>query len=221
MRKLSFFIIWVILIAVAVFTLFRVTSLSFALSYPVRITNFIERGLGLIVFNLLFVQIVLGFFMGTLTRKLGQWVLKFHVINGILAYLLAFFHAFSYVLINYFSGHGMDIYVAFINVCLICKEPVNYYLTIGRVAFWILTVGVFAAVFRKHNLWFSKNWRNLHTVNYVVFVLAAAHGFLLGTDFRTMPFFALAIVEIFCVLIILFFDKIPQFYKFFRNWVKN
>lgn len=221
MKKIIFFFIWLSLILVSVFTLFRAFDLSFVLAYPSRITNFVERGLGLVVFNLLFVQIVLGVFMDKLINKLGNWVSKFHAFNGILVYLLALFHTFSYVLINYFSGHGMDPYVAFINVCLICKYPVNYYLTIGRVSFWILTGGVFVAIFRRYSSWFNKNWRNLHIVNYIVFILVVAHGFLLGTDFKTIPFFAVAVIETILVLLILILNKIPKFYKSFKEWMRR
>ena len=221
MKKIYFFTIWIILIVIPVFTLFRVFDPSFVLAYPSRIANFAERGVGLIVFNLLFAQIILGAFIEKLTKKFGQWVFKFHAFNGLLVYSLAFLHAFSYVLIGYFSGHGMDPYVAFINVCLICKTPNDYFLTLGRISFWILTIGVFAAIFRKYNSWFSKNWKSLHIVNYVVFIFVAAHGFLLGSDFKSMPFFAIAAAETLCILIVLAFNKLPQFYKSFRNWVRS
>lgn len=221
MKKILFIVTLIILVSVPIFTIFKAFDPSFVLEYPTRITNFIERGLGLIVFNLLFVQIILGAFVEKFAKKLGQWVFKFHTFNGIFVYLLVFLHAFSYVMINYFSGHGMDPYVAFINVCLICKEPANYYLTIGRISFWILTIGVFAAIFRKYNSWFSRNWRNLHIVNYIVFIFVAIHGFLLGTDFKIMPFFALAIIETICVLLILVFVKIPQLQKSINNWLRS
>jgi predicted ferric reductase len=221
MKKLIFFSIWTVLIIISVVTLFRVTPLSFALSNSTRLTSFMERGLGLIAFNLLFVQIILGAFMEKFSKKFGNWIFNFHAAEGILVYLFVFIHVFTYVLLNYFSGHGLDPYVAFINICLLCKTPYDYYLTAGRISFWILSVGVLAAILRKFSPWFINHWRKFHVVNYFVFILMAVHGFMMGSDFRTMPFFALAITETTTVFVVLAFNKIPQFYKFFRGWISS
>lgn len=197
------------------------TPLSLAFRTPAIFANFVQRELGLLVFILLFVQVVLGVFMIKISEKLGGWVFNFHVFEGILAYLLAFLHPIFFLLSNYFSGGRFDPYVAFINVCLICRTPTDYYQTIGRISFWLLSIAFFAALFRKTIPWLKTNWRKFHVLNYLVFLLVGAHGFLIGTDFRSRPFFTFAILAYLIVLSMVTFIELPRLYKNFRNWVRN
>ena len=221
MKKIIFFTIWFTLLLIAFLTLIGVTPLSFALGSSARLTNFIQRGLGLFAFSMLFVQIILGAFMKKISAKLGGWVFNFHVFEGILAYVLVFLHPIFFLLSNYFSGGKFDPYVAFINVCLICKTPTDYYQTIGRISFWLLSISVFAAFFRKTIPWLKSNWRKFHVLNYLVFLLVGAHGFLIGTDFRSQPFFTFAILAYLTVFGMVIFIELPRLYKNFRNWVRS
>ena len=221
LKKIIFFTIWFALFPIAFLTLTGVTPLSFALSSSARLANFIQRGLGLFAFSMLFVQIILGAFMSKISEKLGNWVFNFHVFEGTLAYILVFLHPIFFLLSNYFSGAKFDPYVAFVNICLICKTPTDYYYTIGRVSFWLLTVTVFAALFRKTTPWLKANWRKFHVLNYLVFLLVGAHGFLLGSDFRSQPFFTFAILAYVTILGIVIFIELPRLFKNFRNWTKS
>jgi predicted ferric reductase len=221
MRKTVFFTLWLALLLMAFLTLIRVTPLSFALGGSVKLTNFIYRGLGLIIFSLLFVQIILGAFMGKLTKKLGEWVFSFHVFEGALAYTLVLLHPIFFLLSTYFAGGKFDPYVAFVNVCLLCNSPAGYYQTLGIISFWLLSVAVFAALFRKSTPWLKANWRKFHVINYVTFLVVGAHGFLLGLDFRVQPFFTFAVLAYAIVLGIVVFIELPRLFKNFRNWVNS
>jgi predicted ferric reductase len=221
MKKFIFFTIWVVLLILVPITVFKTTPLVMVTKYPVTISNFLQRSLGLTLFILLFVQIIIGAFMSKLTNKLGGWLFNFHVFEGKLIYFLAFLHPVFFVLFNYYVGAKLDPYAAFINVCVLCKYPIDYYYTLGRISFWLLTVAVFAAVFRNSTVWLKKNWRNLHVINYVVFLLVGAHGFLLGTDFRIMPFYGFAVLAYMVIAGIVIFIGIPRLYRNFRVWVQE
>ncbi len=221
MGKLFFLASWFVVVSLSFLTLVNITPLSLAFSTPAISVNFIQRGLGLLVFSLLFIQIILGAFMNKISEKLGEWVFNFHVFEGILVYLLAFLHPIFFLLSNYFSGGRLDPYAAFINVCLICKTSTDYYQTIGRISFWLLSAAFFAALFRKTIPWLKTNWRKFHVLNYLVFLFVGAHGFLIGTDFGSQPFFAFAILAYLTVSGMVIFVELPRLYKNFRNWVRS
>jgi hypothetical protein len=221
MRKLAFFTILVILLFLVPITVIHVTPLALALKSPAYLTNFIQRIIGLTAFTLLFVQLILGAFMDKLTKRLGGWIFKFHVFEGGLVYTLALAHALFLILLNHYVGIGWDPYRVFINACLLCQTPLEYYYTLGMLSFWLLTVAVFAGLFRKANPWLKANWRKLHVINYAVFLIVGAHGFLIGQDFRAQPFYSFAILAYAIVAGVVVFIEIPKLYKNFGNWIRS
>lgn len=220
MKKMIFFSIWCVILSLSFITIINASPVPF-LTGTLKIINSIQRESGLLVFILLFIQIIIGAFMNKFVKRFGDWIIKFHSVEGVLVYLLAFLHPISMLLFSYLAGGKFDPYVAFINICFICKGPSDYYLTIGRVSFWILTVGVFAAIFKNANSWLKENWRCLHLVNYMVFLAVAAHGFLTGSDFKSEPFFIFAVLSIIIVLGIIIFIELPKWYKDFKNWARS
>lgn len=53
----------------------------------------------------------------------------------------------------------------------------------GRVAWYLLGIGSLAAALRKP---IGKNWRLLHTLNYIAFWLATVHGVLIGANVQDL-----------------------------------
>lgn len=221
MKKIIFLSIWVFVLLVAFFVTVKTTPIPFVLSTQVRLFSFVQRNLGLIALNFIFLQILIGAFIKPLSKMFGVWIYKFHIIEGIIAYILVFLHPIFYLLSLKFSGHGFDPYIAFINACLLCKTPYDYFLTIGRISFWLLTIGVFAAIFRKTSNWLTKHWKNLHLVNYLVFLAVAIHGFFIGSDFRSIILILLTIAETLIVLGILVFIQFPKWLKDFKAWINS
>lgn len=221
MRKVIFFIIWAGLLVLVPITILRTTPMALALKYPANLTNFIQRFFGLCAFTLLFVQLFLGAFMSVWTKKIGAWIFKFHLFEGGLVYALVLAHPLFLILFNHFAGIGWDPYRVFINVCLLCETPLLYYYTLGIISFWILTVTVFAGIFGQDTPWLRKNWRKLHVLNYVAFLIVGLHGFLIGTDFRVQPFYSFAVVAYVLVVGVVIFVEIPRLYKNYRNWLKS
>jgi len=203
------------------FTVLQKTPWELAVKNPANLTNFIQRCIGLAAFILLFVQLVLGVFMAKLTKIFGSWIFKFHVAEGIAAYTLVFLHPLIFMLFNYYTGLGWDPYAVFVNICLLCKTPLDYYYTLGRISFWLVTLAVGAAYFRNKNSWFEANWRKFHVLNYIAFLVIGAHGFLIGTDFVRQPFFTFAAVAYATFLCIVIFIEASRFYKNFNFWLKG
>ena len=156
-----------------------------------------------------------------MTKWLGEWVFNFHIWDGIIAYILIFLHPLLLVFFNHFAGVGWDPYAVFINACLLCKTPMEYYYTLGMIAFWLLTLTVFMGIYRNYNLWFKRNWRKFHVFNYVVFLVVGLHGFLIGTDFKVQPFYSFAILASLTVTGIIIFVEIPRLYRNYISWLHS
>ena len=159
--------------------------------------------------------------MNKLTKIFGGWVLNVSVIEGTITYCLAFLHPVFFLIQNRFNGRGWDPYVVFINACLFCNTPTNLYYTLGMISFWLLTIVFFVGVFKHYNLWFKKNWRKFTILNYVVFLVAGAHAFLIGTDFKVKPFYYFAVIAYAIIVGIVVFVEIPRLYRNFRNWLTS
>lgn len=138
-------------------------------------------------FSLIFSQVILGTFMGRLAQKLGGWIYKFHIAEGIFTYLFILGHPLLFVLLNYKLKGAVDPFYVYTDICLICKPLIEYYYTFGRVAFWFLTIGVAAGYFRTHP-WLRVHWLKFHILNYLAFYLIALHAYFAGSDVQTTPF---------------------------------
>jgi hypothetical protein len=190
------------------------------LKYPASISNLIQRILGLTIFILMFWQIMLGAYMEKWTEKLGGWVLNFHIREGIIIYSLVILHPLVFVLFRHFSGQGTDPVFVYLGFCVFCQTQLDLYYTLGRTAFWLLTIGVLAGLFRASTPFMRVNWKKFHVVNYAVFLIVGIHGLSLGTDFRSMPFFAFAILAYLLVLFTII-RKIPNVFSTFKNWLNG
>jgi predicted ferric reductase len=167
----------------------------------------------------MFWQIILGAYMQKWTEKFGGWVLRFHINEGVAIYLLVLLHPFFFMLYRYFAGAGLDPFYIFTQVCVLCVYRVELYYSLGRVSFWLINITVFAGLFRLANPYMRANWKKFHVLNYLVFLLVGIHGFLIGTDFMVMPFFAFAIAA-YLIVIYTIIRKLPGLYSFLKNWLK-
>lgn len=218
-NKIIFFIVFLALLALAPITVLLVTPVTIVT--PFIIARLILRILGLSAFILLFVQIILGFYMEKIINKLGPWIFNFHVAEGIATYIIILLHPVIYGISNYLLGHSIDPIGVFLGFCILCKPKIELYYTFGRVAFWLLTIAVLAARIRESTPWLRKNWRSLHILNYLVFLLVAIHGFLVGTDYTAIPFFIFAVPATVFTLYIVIFKKLPELYKNYMRWIRS
>ena len=67
----------------------------------------------------------------------------------------------------------------------------------GRLALILIYIAVLGALLRKK---IKKNWRIIHTLNYIALFFAYIHGVLIGSDFQNI-----GILIIFTIMIILSF----------------
>lgn len=217
MKKVTLVLIWLVIASLGFVTLLSNIDLNIFLKNTVKITSSIQRFSGLTAYSLLFIQILLGGFMNFWRSKIGSFALKFHVFNGVLAYVFVLLHVFSMVALRYFGGQGIDPYYVFVDVCVMCPKG-DWGVNLGRIGFWFLTIAVSAGLFRAFNLFMRKNWRELHILNYVVFLVIGIHSLMVGEDIGYLPyslFHGPALVIVICLVIY----KTYQFVKN-SNWKK-
>lgn len=144
-----------------------------------EIVNLVQRITGIAAFSLITLQIFLSS-----NRKF----VKFHMLNGILAYTFIFMHPVLMVVYKYLYSSKLDPFYVFTDVCVLCDGVYEYYINFGRLAFYLLTTAVIAAKFRKISEWLNNNWRKLHILNYVAFYFVSIHAYNIGSDSTTKLF---------------------------------
>jgi len=219
-NKIIFWGILIALLSIVPLTLLDSVNLSTAFKLPLGIMNILQRFLGLTAFVLMFWQLMLGAYMERWINKFGGWVFNFHVLNGIVIYSLTFLHPLAFLFFRHFLGIGTDPIYIFLGFCLYCRTKLDFYYTLGRISFLLLTIGVIAGAFRKATPFMRFNWRKFHVLNYVVFLLAGVHGYLLGTDFMTQPFFFFSIIA-YLLVIYTIVRKLPTLFSTYKKWINN
>lgn len=140
----------------------------------IQTINLIQRFTGIAAFVLITLQI----FLST-NRKLT----RFHMINGILAYLFIFIHPILMILYRYSYMGSFDPFYVYTDVCVLCDGSYEYFVNYGRIAFYILTLTVVTAKFKNYlSDWFKNNWRKLHILNYAAFYFVSVHAINIGSD---------------------------------------
>jgi sulfoxide reductase heme-binding subunit YedZ len=148
------------------------------------------RTLALLGYLSVFTAALSSIYMRELLRWFGQSFVKTH-------------HAVTVTGLVLLALHPLAVAWSFgtLNVFVPLLSSVRTFLTWGgRVAWYLIAIASLVALFRTR---LRKQWRYLHWLNYLAFLLASAHAFLLGGDFqvpamKVIPVvLALALVAIF------------------------
>ena len=208
-----FVLAWTLSVLFSVYTVFS-TSTSFSVLIADRdlLINFFQRMAGLLAFNFLFFQVLIGSRMKYMRSNVGEWVFKFHHLEGTLAFILVITHPTLFVIFNYSLSHKLDPFYVFTDFCALCSKPVDYFYTLGRISFWLIVFAVFAAKFRSNSL-IRKHWRKVHSLNYIAFFLVAIHAYFVGRDVQVKPFIYLFYFYVSVAAILV----ITKIYFFFRE----
>ena len=116
-NKIIFWVIWSVLVFLGFYTISKTPIVS--------TLNLLQRASGVLIFTLLFIQIVLG-----------------KSIHPII-YLLAVIHPLFQLIFNYKLFHILDPFYIYTQVCFLCKNKTELFYTFGRLAFWFLTLAIF------------------------------------------------------------------------------
>lgn len=179
-----YWFLWFLIVISAPITVINNSSREVVFSNPIVLTNFFQRILGLLAFNLFFIQIILGSQINRWVRFIGAKAYRIHIIQGILAYGIMFMHPlFENIIVYQISENIID---SLLIVIPSVATQRGILLIFGRVAFLLASISVAASYFRT-KIFFRRNWRLFHIFNYPVFYLIFLH-MRLGTDTKSAPF---------------------------------
>lgn len=214
MKKILFWLIWILIFLSGPITVIKTASIL-PLSDTGLIFRFFQRITGLVAFSLIFIQIILGALMSRLTEKLGGWVFKLHLIQGPFIYLLILSHPLLFVVINFKIRGVFDPFYVFSDLCVLCRSNLEFYYSLGRLSFWLITIAVIAAKLRTKP-WWQDNWRKFHILNYLAFYLISVHAWQVGSDTKLVPFvwvYWLALVTVTLSVIYKLLPKVSSSFK--------
>ena len=192
-KRIVLLSIWLLILSSGPITVLFNTPISTALNDDILFVNFLQRIFGLLAFTMLGSQIILGSNMKWWIRMVGAKAYRYHITEGIVAYLFILLHPLMQVIL-YFKAEG-----PYFGLLAFIFEK-NVFINLGKLAFILLTISIIAAYFRTKPF-FRKNWNKLHLLNYFSFFIIAFHSWAIGTDVKTYPFVTIYTLMIICVFL--------------------
>ena len=138
---------------------------------PEEAVKMIYRAAGTLGYLFIFLAIVSSEYMARTKKILGAGFIKAHHSLARLGVLLMIIHPLA------FAVEEQSILV-FLPVFY----PLSDFLELaGRPAFYFFLLAAGVAVYRKK----YRNWRTVHYLNYLAFLLVSVHAVMIGTDFES------------------------------------
>ncbi len=166
------------------------------------------HSLGLLAFTLLFCQLVIGAFMNYLRPVFGSKILRWHIVQGTVAFCLAWLHPIMYAIL-----------VGLRPLLLLFSWTTPYYF-LGLVGLILLTIAVTAGALRTQT-WLAKYWRWIHRLNYLTLAAIYLHSLNVGTDTHTFPMILLYYLIPPVFVYSLYYKMRPYTGKFLERYLKK
>ena len=135
--------------------------------------NFIIRFGALFGFTSMFIATMMTPFAVQLYKIFGKPFIKIHHIYSITGLILITLHPVAFAIFR------LDITVFLPDF----NSWYGFWSLGGRLALILIYIAVIGAILRKK---ITKNWRIIHTLNYVALFLVYIHGVLIGSDFQNI-----------------------------------
>ncbi|HET8687997.1 MAG TPA: ferric reductase-like transmembrane domain-containing protein, partial [Methanosarcina sp.] len=139
----------------------------------------------------LFLAIITSEYMAKIKKISGLSFMKAHHNLARIGILLILIHPFTFVL----QGKGIQIFSPI--------SPTNIFIALGgRPALYLFLLAAGVAIYRKK----YRNWRKVHYLSYLAFLLVSIHAPMIGTDFR-FSIMRILVLAIAVTVIAVFIDK--------------
>lgn len=179
---------------------------------PAQLFLLLTRLFALLAFILISLQLTLGALHSRLIQILGAKAYQYHIVFGLTGLFVLFLHPLSYGLSNYFLTNSFSDLVV-----LLPKIPtglLEVYISIGRVAFYLLITSITVAYLRKR--FFRRSWHKIHYLNYIAYPMILVHSKYLGINVNStfgVFYLSLAIVGMSAIFY--------RFYKFAISHIRK
>ncbi len=170
----QFYISYIVITAIVALILYALFQ------KPEETVKMIYRAAGTLGYLFIFLAIVSSEYMARTKKILGAGFIKAHHSLSRLGVLLIVIHPLA------FAVEEQSILV-FLPVFY---PPDKFLELAGRPALYLFLLAAGVAVYRKK----YRNWRKVHYLNYLAFLLVSVHAVLIGTDFESNLSRTLALV---------------------------
>jgi len=169
---------------------------------------------GLFAYILISFQLILGGFYHKAIQLLGSKAYRYHIVFGLTAFFFMIIHPLMNGLSTYLLSNNIrDIF------SLLPQIPVDrytFFVSLGRTAFYLLSLSIFVAFFRTK--FFRKNWLKAHYLNYLAYPLLVLHSKYLGVNVNTsfgVVYFLLTVMGLSSVIFVVyrFTGKLTKMYR--------
>lgn len=151
----------------------------------------LRRFAGLFAYFTMFLTIISSEYMVKMRKISGMPFIKTHHNLARIGILLILIHPLTFVL----EGRGIQIFSPI--------SPTNIFIALaGRPAFYLFILAAGIAIYRKK----YKNWRKVHYLSYLAFLLVSIHALMIGADF-TQDVMKILTLAMTAIVIAIFIDK--------------
>lgn len=181
----SFYLIYGIILLIIVFITYLI------LQTPEEPIVMLRRFAGTFGYLTLFLAIITSEYMTKIKKITGLPFMKAHHNLARIGILLMLIHPFTFIL----QGRGIQIFSPI--------SPTNIFIAFGgRPALYLFLLAAGIAIYRKK----YRNWRKVHYLSYLAFLLVSIHALMIGEDFRFNIMRVLALAMAVAVIVV-FIDK--------------
>ncbi len=145
------------------------------------------RLFGLYALTLVWLQMMVGPLMLRLGKVFGAGIVKFHRTQGTFALLFALIHPLLFYA-GFLAGKTNGSILTAVADYL--GPDYAIYGLFGQITLLLLITTVSTALLMRKK-WMRNRWKAIHYLNYLVFYLACAHSWFIGTDVQTEPMLSL------------------------------
>ncbi|TGC11516.1 ferric reductase [Methanolobus halotolerans] len=173
----------VIVLGIILYFLFQESDIA------VRMT---ARAAGLLGYFFLFLAILSSEYLASIRKTFGRSFINVH-------------HHLARVGVALVLVHPITVAYQFgLSAFLPVFYPLAEFLRLaGRPAFYIILIAVLAGIYRKR---IPKNWRSVHALNYLAFLMVFIHAWLIGTDLQN-PVMQLIWISMALIVVAVFIHK--------------
>ncbi len=136
--------------------------------------NWVIRTTALIGYFCVFGAILTSAYLRQVVRWFGRPFIKIHHILSLSGLVLVTIHPLAVA----WQARSLRVFVPAVD------SWYRFFALGGRPSWYLLGIATLAAVLRRT---IGRNWRWLHTLNYLAFWLATAHGILIGSSVQNWP----------------------------------
>jgi sulfoxide reductase heme-binding subunit YedZ len=155
--------------------------------------NWLIRGAALMGYLAVFLSIVSSVYMRQVIRLFGHPFVKVHHVLSVTGLVLVTLHPLGAAI----NARSLGVFLPRFDSWVVFLELG------GRPAWYLIAAASLAAVLRKT---IGRNWRTIHFLNYLAFLLGTVHAVMIGTDFQHTILKAVS-AALALVIVVIFIQK--------------